>query len=172
MGRPTPLHAPTPTCEEEYRDDELEGESRDKRRMFYIAPPRKSSLRVCAILTIQAIASFVVCIIVLLGVRAAQQTGGSENVSTTGVLCESPECILAAANIFQFIAPEELDIDPCDNFNSFVCHNWEQSHDLPSGISGESRLLKNVMNVCLICYRVVRTRTDAGAWIHASSSCS
>lgn len=45
-------------------------------------------------------------------------------------VCLTPACVVAAAGILENMSPNYHDIDPCGDFNKFVCEGWEQRHDL------------------------------------------
>ena len=44
-----------------------------------------------------------------------------ENESKTATICVTPTCVLAASEILQNISPRYREIDPCSNFDDFVC---------------------------------------------------
>ncbi|KAL8993542.1 MAG: hypothetical protein Q9188_007305 [Gyalolechia gomerana] len=48
----------------------------------------------------------------------------------TDPICLTPACVVAAAGILENMSPNYRDIDPCEDFNRFVCEGWEQTHDL------------------------------------------
>ncbi|KAF4164548.1 hypothetical protein CNMCM6936_008967 [Aspergillus lentulus] len=45
-------------------------------------------------------------------------------------LCESPECVHAASEILYSLDPNYADIDPCEDFEQYVCGGWKERHDL------------------------------------------
>lgn len=45
-------------------------------------------------------------------------------------ICLTPACVIAAAEILQNLSPRHHEIDPCENFDKFVCEGWEEKHDL------------------------------------------
>ncbi|KAL8932397.1 MAG: hypothetical protein Q9211_006338, partial [Gyalolechia sp. 1 TL-2023] len=45
-------------------------------------------------------------------------------------ICLTSACVVAAAGILENMSPKYHDIDPCEDFNQFVCGGWEQRHDL------------------------------------------
>lgn len=47
-------------------------------------------------------------------------------------ICLTPECVLAASEILDNLSPRHRDIDPCTNFDQFVCEGWDEKHDLRS----------------------------------------
>jgi len=52
-------------------------------------------------------------------------------------LCETPECIRAAAAILERLAPIEANIDPCEDFEQYVCAGWQATHDMTPDQSSE-----------------------------------
>ncbi|KAL8826961.1 MAG: hypothetical protein Q9170_007205 [Blastenia crenularia] len=48
----------------------------------------------------------------------------------TDPICLTPACVVAAAGILENMSPEYKNIDPCQDFNTYVCGGWEQTHDL------------------------------------------
>jgi endothelin-converting enzyme len=47
-------------------------------------------------------------------------------------LCTSASCIHAASDILYNLHPDYANIDPCTDFDEFVCGGWEERHDLRS----------------------------------------
>ena len=45
-------------------------------------------------------------------------------------ICLTPSCVLAASEILENLSPNHHIIDPCSNFNRFVCEGFEEKHDL------------------------------------------
>ncbi|CAG8139255.1 unnamed protein product [Penicillium salamii] len=45
-------------------------------------------------------------------------------------LCQSQECIHAASNILYNLDPNYEDVDPCTNFDQYVCGGWRETHDM------------------------------------------
>lgn len=50
-------------------------------------------------------------------------------MKATGI-CLTPACVLAASEILQTLSPRYQDIDPCHEFDKYVCEGWEEQHDL------------------------------------------
>lgn len=50
--------------------------------------------------------------------------------SKTATICVSPGCVLAASEIIQNMSPRYHEIDPCVNFDAFVCDGWREKNDL------------------------------------------
>lgn len=53
-----------------------------------------------------------------------------ELVGQSDSICLTPACVIAAAEILQNLSPRHQEIDPCENFDKFVCEGWEEKHDL------------------------------------------
>ncbi|KAL4782410.1 hypothetical protein BJX76DRAFT_332717 [Aspergillus varians] len=47
-------------------------------------------------------------------------------------ICQTPECVNAASEILRNLDPNYADIDPCTNFDQYVCGGWRQNHDMRS----------------------------------------
>lgn len=45
-------------------------------------------------------------------------------------VCETPECIHAASEILYNLDPDYANIDPCTNFDQYVCGGWRERHDM------------------------------------------
>ena len=54
----------------------------------------------------------------------------AEPVSKSATICVTPGCVLAASEIIQSMSPRYHDIDPCSNFDVFVCEGWREKNDL------------------------------------------
>ncbi|KAH3068212.1 hypothetical protein KXW16_002298 [Aspergillus fumigatus] len=48
----------------------------------------------------------------------------------TPPLCESAECVHAASEILYSLDPNYAEIDPCEDFEQYVCGGWRERHDL------------------------------------------
>ncbi|KAJ5130423.1 Peptidase M13 neprilysin [Penicillium bovifimosum] len=45
-------------------------------------------------------------------------------------LCQTPECVHAASEILYNLDPNYKDVDPCTNFDQYVCGGWRELHDM------------------------------------------
>ena len=57
----------------------------------------------------------------------------SENIPPLPVaasVCETPECVHAASEILYNLDPNYAEIDPCTNFDQYVCGGWRERHDM------------------------------------------
>lgn len=45
-------------------------------------------------------------------------------------ICQTPECIHAASEILFNLDPNYAKIDPCTNFDDYVCGGWREQHDM------------------------------------------
>ena len=54
----------------------------------------------------------------------------SKPESDTTTICVTPDCVLAASEIIQNMSPNHDRIDPCANFDAFVCEGWRERNDL------------------------------------------
>lgn len=50
--------------------------------------------------------------------------------SKSASVCLTPTCVHAASEILYNLSPAYLDIDPCTNFDDFVCGGWQDRHEL------------------------------------------
>ena len=51
-------------------------------------------------------------------------------------ICLTPACVLAASEILENMSPRYHEIDPCTNFDKFVCEGWAEKHDLRADQGG------------------------------------
>lgn len=42
----------------------------------------------------------------------------------------TPTCVVAASEIIENMSPRYKEIDPCTDFEAFVCEGWSEKHDL------------------------------------------
>lgn len=54
-------------------------------------------------------------------------------------LCESPACVHAASDILYTLDPDYTNIDPCTDFDQYVCGGWDQRNFLDAGKQYKSR---------------------------------
>ncbi|OJI99980.1 hypothetical protein ASPVEDRAFT_39363 [Aspergillus versicolor CBS 583.65] len=47
-------------------------------------------------------------------------------------ICQTPECVSAASDILRNLDPKYADIDPCTDFDQYVCGGWRENHDMRS----------------------------------------
>ena len=45
-------------------------------------------------------------------------------------VCQSPGCVIAAAELIRNMSPNHEEIDPCKDFSSYVCEGWDEKHDM------------------------------------------
>ncbi|KAL4945432.1 hypothetical protein BDV06DRAFT_230836 [Aspergillus oleicola] len=45
-------------------------------------------------------------------------------------ICQTPECVHAASEILNSLDPNYADIDPCVDFDQYVCGGWRENHDM------------------------------------------
>ncbi len=60
----------------------------------------------------------------------------SEEPPETENICLSPSCVLAASEILENMSPRYHEIDPCIDFDKFVCEGWAEKHDLRADQGG------------------------------------
>ncbi|KAJ9360622.1 endothelin-converting enzyme [Paecilomyces variotii] len=47
-------------------------------------------------------------------------------------VCDAAECVHAASEILYNLHPNYKNIDPCEDFEQYVCGGWQESHDMRS----------------------------------------
>ncbi|EPS29887.1 hypothetical protein PDE_04837 [Penicillium oxalicum 114-2] len=52
------------------------------------------------------------------------------NPESSQPICQTPECVHAASEILYNLDPNYKDIDPCTDFDQFVCGGWRERHDM------------------------------------------
>ncbi|KAL4818010.1 hypothetical protein BDW67DRAFT_20837 [Aspergillus spinulosporus] len=45
-------------------------------------------------------------------------------------ICQTPECVNAASDILRNLDPDYANIDPCTDFDQYVCGGWRNEHDM------------------------------------------
>ena len=61
---------------------------------------------------------------------AYNQDSGESDPEVPDTVCLTPACVLAASRILQNMSPKYHTIDPCHDFDQFVCEGWQEKHDL------------------------------------------
>lgn len=78
-------------------------------------------------LGIQRIAIIILIIALVLLATLYPRHHGKEAVAG---LCLTPACIHAASGYLTNLSPDYKNIDPCDDFEEFVCGGWRGAHDM------------------------------------------
>lgn len=66
-----------------------------------------------------------------LGILVAYNPGsGDSDPEVPITVCLTPACVIAAAKILENMSPRYRNIDPCHDFDQFVCEGWQEKHDL------------------------------------------
>ncbi|KAL3456360.1 hypothetical protein BJX64DRAFT_46112 [Aspergillus heterothallicus] len=86
-----------------------------------------STIRYGVILTMGV---FLVLAAVYLGSLLPKEQLSRDTPAEAETICQTAECINAAAQILQSLDPNYADIDPCTNFDQYVCGGWRQLHDM------------------------------------------
>lgn len=58
------------------------------------------------------------------------QDSGDSGPEIPDTVCLTPVCVIAASKILQDMSPRYHAIDPCRDFDQFVCEGWQEKHDL------------------------------------------
>ena len=61
---------------------------------------------------------------------AYNQDSGESDPEVPDTVCLTPACVIAASSILQNMSPKYHTIDPCHDFDQFVCEGWQEKHDL------------------------------------------
>ena len=61
---------------------------------------------------------------------AYNQDSGDSDPKVPDTVCLTPACVIAASKILQSMSPNYRSIDPCNDFDQFVCEGWQERHDL------------------------------------------
>lgn len=56
--------------------------------------------------------------------------GGDSGPEFPDTICLTPACVVAASKIVENMSPSYHLIDPCHDFDQFVCEGWQEKHDL------------------------------------------
>lgn len=71
---------------------------------------------------------------------ARQSVAGRSPEPESADICLSPECVLASAEILSSRSPNYANIEPCDDFRTYMCEGWDNAHDLRPDQSDASSL--------------------------------
>lgn len=65
--------------------------------------------------------------------HSAEEPSDNETPHTEApTICQTPECVSAASEILRNLDPKYADIDPCTDFDQYVCGGWRENHDMRS----------------------------------------
>lgn len=67
---------------------------------------------------------------------AYNQDSGESDPEIPDTVCLTPACVIAASKILENMSPRYLAIDPCHDFDQFVCDGWQEKHDLRADQGG------------------------------------
>ncbi|KAL1982237.1 hypothetical protein VTN96DRAFT_1606 [Rasamsonia emersonii] len=117
-----------------YRDDEKEMQHQSNASQYI--PPFWSRRR--SWLNLRAISRYVMIIIALgyLVTRIAMIiisdiSPKDDSIPVTALeLCTAPECVHAASEILYNLDPNYQNLDPCTDFEQYVCGGWRDRHDM------------------------------------------
>ena len=69
---------------------------------------------------------------------AYNQDSGDSDPEVPDTICLSPACVIAASKILENMSSRYHEIDPCHDFDQFVCEGWQEKHDLRADQGGVS----------------------------------
>lgn len=55
-------------------------------------------------------------------------------------VCLSPDCVMAASDILRSRSPNYINVDPCEDFETYMCEGFDQTHDIRDDQSSTSTL--------------------------------
>ncbi|KAL9136576.1 MAG: hypothetical protein Q9175_002214 [Cornicularia normoerica] len=61
---------------------------------------------------------------------AYNQDSGDSDPEVPDTICITPACVIAASKILENMSPRYHVIDPCHDFDQFVCEGWQEKYDL------------------------------------------
>lgn len=64
------------------------------------------------------------------------QDSGDSDPEVPDTICLTPACVIAASKILENMSPRYHVIDPCHDFDKFVCEGWQEKHDLRADQGG------------------------------------
>lgn len=67
---------------------------------------------------------------------AYNQDSGDSDPEVPDTVCLTPACVIAASRILENVSPRYHAIDPCHDFDQFVCEGWQEKHDLRADQEG------------------------------------
>lgn len=67
---------------------------------------------------------------------AYNQDSGDADPEIPDTICLTPACVIAASKILENMSPRYHAIDPCHDFDQFVCEGWQEKHDLRADQGG------------------------------------
>lgn len=67
---------------------------------------------------------------------AYNQDDNDSSPEVPDTICLTPTCVIAASKILENMSPKYHSIDPCHDFDQFVCEGWQEKHDLRADQGG------------------------------------
>ena len=87
---------------------------------------------------IVALAIYFACEILVLALQSYENAyfpspvyyNKNDQADAQTAICVSPACVLAASNIINNLSPNYRNLDPCTEFDKYVCEGFDEKHDL------------------------------------------
>ena len=67
---------------------------------------------------------------------AYNQDSSDSDPEVPDTICLTPACVIAASKLLENMSPRYHTIDPCHDFDQFVCEGWQEKHDLRADQGG------------------------------------
>lgn len=67
---------------------------------------------------------------------AYNKDSGDSDPEIPDTICLTPACVIAASKLLENMSPRYHTIDPCHDFDQFVCEGWQEKHDLRADQGG------------------------------------
>lgn len=106
--------------------------------LCYIAYIGRSSIHDCWIPCVIYVGyviskpTLVFCIVNVSSYSAEEPLDNETPHTEAPTICQTPECVSAASEILRNLDPNYADIDPCTDFDQYVCGGWRENHDMRS----------------------------------------
>jgi len=77
--------------------------------------------------------------------------------NTSALVCTTPKCKEYAKLVRANLSPKYKEIDPCEDFSTYACDGWRQTHDFRPEQSSNFGSFPSISSPVLTCWQVFQS---------------